>query len=112
MFGDQQQSPVISDSRQLTKLGAVLASKPALEHLRANRLLEPAYELSEGEENRLINQLERASFSLDQALRDVHRHRGSPGIGLRVRRCCGSLKEIAKSFPDIHREYFRGEHDA
>jgi hypothetical protein len=112
MFGERGRPAVITDSRQLTKLGAVLVSKPALEHLRSNRQLEQAFELSEGEEYSLVAHLERASFALDQTLRYVHRHRKSEDIALRIRRCSDSLREITKHFPEIYHEYFRGEQNA
>jgi len=112
MFGDPDHPAVMTDSRQLTELGAVLSSKPALENLRANCILSAAYELSEGEQNQLITYLERASFALDKALSSAHRHADSTAVQQRVERCCGSLKEIAKRFPHVYREYFKGESNA
>lgn len=107
MFGDEHTPAVMTDSRLLDKLGAILRSRPALENLRANRNLDMAYELSEGEEKRLIGCLQRASYQLDEALRDAHRHRGSPRVAEWVKRCCGSVREISRHFPEILREYFR-----
>jgi len=107
LFGTESQPPVITDSRQLDKLGEVLASKSSLEHIRISRQLDSAYELSEGEEKRLIRTLEKASFYLDEALKVSHRHKNDKAVEARVIRCCESLNEIAKHFSAALTRFFK-----
>ncbi len=80
IHGTNKVDAVLTDSRQLTKLGEILSSKAAYNHLRVNRNLDQAYQLTGGEERRLIDNLNSASFYLDDALRDAHRYKGSARV--------------------------------
>lgn len=104
IHGINNTQPVVTDSRQLTMLGEVLENKVAYDHLRVNRSLLRAHELTGGEERRLIDNLDRASFYLDEALRDVHRHRRSPKVAQPLRRCAQTIAEILKHFPQVTQE--------
>jgi hypothetical protein len=104
IHGTGKDQAVLTDSRQLTKLGEVLNEEAAYKSLRISRNLEQAYQLTGGEKRRLLDNLERASYYLDEALRDVHRHKGSPKVVSAVRRCAGTIVEILDSFPNIRGE--------
>jgi hypothetical protein len=104
IHGTNKAQAVLTDSRQLTKLGEVLSSKPAYNLLRNSRNLDQAFQLTGGEERRLIDNLNQASFYLDESLRDAHRHKGSSSVASAVKRCAETIWLIFKSFPEIQRE--------
>ena len=104
IHGTKDEVAVLTDSRQLTKLGDVLSNKPAYEYLKAHRKLDQAHQLTGGEERRLIDNLNQASFYLDESLRDAHRHKGSKKVALCMKRCAATMVEILKHFPEIQRE--------
>ena len=100
MFGGEEVEPVLRDSREIRKLGSVLAKSETIDVLRASGDLDHAYELSGGEEVRLIESLNRASFHLDQALPMAIRHKNSLDVILAVRRCRETFREIDRHFLD------------
>jgi hypothetical protein len=103
VHGTSEKPPVITDSRQLSKLGEILSSPEALKTLRIGRNLNEAYALTGGEEKSLVESLSTAGYYLDQTLKYVHRHKGSEELTKYVERCTASLLEILKNFPEIRR---------
>jgi hypothetical protein len=104
MFGNKTTTAALKDSRQLSDLGAVLESEGATAALRSSRDLSIAFQLTGGEQRRLLDHLRDAGFHLDEALRDMHRHKRSKEVETAVRRCYGSMLEILKHFPHIEAE--------
>jgi hypothetical protein len=96
MFGTQKAAPVLKDSRELRKLGKVLANSATVDVLRSTRNLDYAFELSGGEEQRLIEFLTKASYFLDQALPMVVRHRNSDKVAQAIERCRETLLAVEK----------------
>ena len=96
MFGTKSKAAAIRESRDLSKLGAVLANDSALAALKTSGDLSYAFELSGGEETRLIEALSRASYHLDQALPMVLRHKKSKDVRALAERCLGVMEEIAR----------------
>lgn len=103
IHGTETVKPVIRDSRELTQLGEVLASKPALDNLRLTRNLQRAHELVEGEVRRLLDNLASASYYLDEALKDAHRHKADTKVKAIVRRCAQTMAQITRHFPEVRR---------
>ncbi|MEA2840550.1 MAG: hypothetical protein QOF41_1880 [Methylobacteriaceae bacterium] len=101
IFGTEENDPVLTDSRELKKLGVVLSSSRAVDVLRSTENLDYAFELSGGEERRLLDNLNTASYHLDQALPLSIRHRNSRDVTTAVRRCLETLNEIVRHFPAI-----------
>ena len=101
IHGTNKASAVMTDSRQLTKLGEVLSEERAYKYLKINRNLEQAYQLTSGEERRLLDNLEHAGYYLDEALSDAHRHKTSLKVTSAVKRCTETLLEILKNFPKV-----------
>lgn len=93
-FGNDQVEPAIKDSRDLSKLGRVLSSAHTVEILRSSKSLDRAFELSGGEEEKLLESLNAASFNLDQALPLSLRHRKNKKVLAAVDRCHQTLKAI------------------
>ena len=96
MFGTDEQDPVLKDSRQLKTLGEVLASTRATAVLRSSKDLEYAFGLSGGEERKLVESLNSASYHLDQALPLALRHGKDKGVLAAFDRCQRTFKEIAR----------------
>lgn len=104
IHGTKEEEPVLTDSRQLTKLADVLDNKEAYNHLKNFRNLEQAFQLSGGEERRLIGNLNKASVYLDDALRDAHRYKQSKKVARLVERCMETMLEIIVKFPEIKKK--------
>jgi len=104
IHGTETVKPAIRDSRELTELGEVLASKPALSNMRLTRSLERAHELVGGKAYPLLNNLSLASYYLAEALKDARRHKDDPRVKDLVRRCVQAISQIAKHFPEAQRD--------
>jgi hypothetical protein len=100
-FGTEDQKPALKDSRDLTKLGTVMASARALDVLRSSNDLDYAFEISGGEERKLLENLNAASYNLDQALPLSIRHKQSKDVVVALVRCRDTLWEILKNFPSV-----------
>jgi len=96
MFGTKSKAAAIRESRDLSKLGAVLANDRALAALKTSGDLSYAFELSGGEEKRLIEALSKASYQLDQALPMVLRHKKSKDVLALVEKCLAVMEEIER----------------
>jgi len=94
VHGTKRNLAVISDSRQLKKLGNILVSKPGLAALRKTGSLELADRASGGEERTLLSNLETASFHLDEALKSAHRHGETPKVVTWIKKCEGSVIQL------------------
>ena len=100
IHGTREIAPVITDSRQLTMLGEVLESRAAYESLRANRNLLAAWQLTGGEERRLLDNLQRAQIFLQDSLRDVYKYKQSARVKEMVQQCNLVMNEITSHFPE------------
>ena len=72
--GDRQKAKV-RESREIRRLAAVYSSTEALDSLRGGSTLDVAYARSTGEEEELVDHLQRANVSLDNANGMAHRHK-------------------------------------
>ena len=72
--GDRKQAKV-HESREIRRLASVYSSNEALDSLRGGSTLEVAYARSTGEEEELLDYLQRANVSLDSANAIAHRHK-------------------------------------
>lgn len=95
--GTDGEPAVISDSREITSLGEIVKAPAALSLLRVSRSLLAASQLVGGEETRLLDHLARASFHLDEALKDTHRHKSSERVQAMVLRCEETMAQIRSS---------------
>jgi hypothetical protein len=108
IYGTEDRPSALKDSRLLTELGEVLVSPTALRALKTTGDVALAYQLvGGGEPRRLIDNLNRASFYLDEALSDAHRHNKDLRIIELVERCVGTMAVILKSFPMIRQQVFK-----
>jgi hypothetical protein len=100
-FGTADKRPVLRESRELKKLGVVMAHARALDVLRSSDDLDYAFEISGGEERKLLENLNAASYNLDQALPLSVRHKKSKDVMEALSRCRDTLAEILKNFPSV-----------
>jgi hypothetical protein len=101
VFGTRERKAVLRDSRELKKLGIVMASAKALDVLRSSDDLDYAFEISGGEERKLLENLNAASYNLDQALPLSIRHKKSKDVMAALEKCRDTLAEILKNFPNL-----------
>jgi ParB-like chromosome segregation protein Spo0J len=94
MFGSKRHAAALKDSRDLSMLGAVLGNEKSIAALRTSGDLAYAFELSGGEEKRLIESLSKAGYFLDQSLSMVARHKKSMDVVRAAERCDTSMSEI------------------
>jgi hypothetical protein len=100
-FGTKERTPVLGESRDLTKLGVVMAHARALDVLRSRKDLDYAFQISGGEERKLLEHLNTASYNLDQALPLSIRHKRNKEVMEGLARCRDTLDEILKNFPSV-----------
>lgn len=104
IYGDESTEPVLTDSRKLRELDAVIADHEALRVLRLSRDLAKAYQLSGGETQRLLDNLKDAGYYLDEALVDVHRHKTEDNVKKAVKRLAETFYQILRHFPELREE--------
>jgi len=103
VHGTSDKTPIMSDSRQLSKIGKILINPEALKILRIGRNIDEAFAFTGGEELSLMENLSIASYNLEQALKYSYRFKGNEEVGKCVQRCAESLFEILKNFPEVRR---------
>lgn len=64
---DEKKIPRLTDSRQISKLASIYASKISLDAFKGGASIEQAYRKSEGEKEQLVELLQEASYKLDEA---------------------------------------------
>lgn len=96
IFGTKARAAAMRDSRELSKLAEILTSAKALDALKTTNDLSYAFELSGGEEKRLIETLSKASYQLDQALPMTVRHKSSGEVIALAKKCFETMQELAR----------------
>lgn len=94
VFGDDTLDPRIDDSRDLTRLGEVIASDEALQAYREGASLDEAFERAGGVKAQLLRRLERAGNSLEKSVPLVANYASDPEVKTGVRRCELELSRI------------------
>lgn len=107
VHGTEEVDAIISESRDLKKLAAVLKSKNALEHLRVGGKLNDAYSLTTNENQAIIDSINKASFNIEESLRFLHRHTHDPAVSSALLRCAQSLHQALNYFPGLLSELTR-----
>jgi hypothetical protein len=97
VFGSQAAEPIFSDSRKISDLGVVLASRDGLKELRATRDLEQAFLLAGGVKGRLLTRLGRAASSLSAARQDYALYKDEPDVQDSVAACKKALEDLIEA---------------
>ena len=100
LYGDSSQglSSVIRESRELRKLGEVLANKPAQAHLLHNRDLERAWRISGGGRYELLGQLADLYSGLAEVNGKAPEYAGDDEIRAEVRRIHAVAMDMADRY--------------
>lgn len=101
LHGTAEIQPVFTDSRNISRLGEILASPEARNILHTTRDFELAYRSTGGEEKTLINNLETAHISLTEAYKTVYRYCENKQVARLVELCFGTMEQILRSCPTI-----------
>lgn len=88
---------VIEESRDLTKLGKVLASPDGLKVLRAEGNLQEAHIASGGLRDRLVGRLDTAGRNLRAAMDDMPSYRKDAKVGHLLDECIDALDALTKA---------------
>lgn len=94
LFGDAKTDAVITDSRQVSSLGDVVASPEGLEVLRETRNLEDAMMASGGVKQRLLKRLGAAVNALEKAELDIASFYDDEDVVEAVNRCVEALNRL------------------
>jgi hypothetical protein len=94
MFGDDKNDAVITDSRQISDLGQVVASPDALEVLRETRDLNDALWAAGGVKQRLLKRLGSAYGALEKAELDIEGYRDDADVHAELDRCAEALGRL------------------
>jgi hypothetical protein len=100
IFGTPDVKKVIPESRDLKKLGQVLHSKGALNHIRSGGSFADALLLIEGEKDALLKLIGRATLNLNESLSYMYKHKKDPGIAEAILACTNAFLEVLKNFPE------------
>lgn len=103
LYGSSKSRPIITDTREVSKLGRALESDEAIDYLRRTPRpnLEFAYQISGGDEEETIRYIKEAADSVEQALSQVHFYRDSLILQQQVRRLGLDVLELLDRFPKI-----------
>ena len=94
LFGDGREDAVISESRQISQLGSVIASPDALKVLRESRDLEEALMASGGVRARLLKRLNSALTALQKAELDINPFQKDDEVRNIIDQCSEALARL------------------
>lgn len=95
LFGDDLNTPVIGESRQISELGAVVNSGDGLKILKQTRDLEAAFVAAGGLRDRLARRLQNAHNNLVAAQEDFSEYSDDAEIQSLVENCRDALDSLA-----------------
>lgn len=109
LFGNEKRPPLFTDSRYVDQFGKILESEDAIEYLE--RTDDPRWEVAFRKagigEQELIDFIEGASDSIQQALTEVHLFKRSEKIHKVVIRFGKDAAALLAYFPDIRNEVLK-----
>lgn len=109
LFGDDKQTPLFSDSRNVDSFGRVLESNDAVEYLE--RTENPRFELALRKagvgESEVIELVSGASDNIQLALTEVHVYRKSEKLQKTVRRLGEDMLALMNVFPSIKADFIK-----
>lgn len=100
LFGDEENAPVVTDSRQVDKFAKVLASKEGLDYLRAVRRpsLEKAFVIAGGDQEELYELVSTAAYNVEEALSSIHRYPDDERLFRIVKRLSANVSQTNRIF--------------
>jgi hypothetical protein len=106
LFGDDDQPPLFTDSRNIDSFGKILEKSAAVEYLERtkNPRWELAYRKAGAGEQDVVDLIAGASDNIQLALTEVHVYRKSVTIQRAVRRLGDDAGALLNVFPNIRQE--------
>ena len=100
LFGDEENAPVVTDSRQVDKFAKVLASEEGLHYLRTVKRprLEKAFAIAGGDQEELYELISTAAYNVEEALSSIHHYSDDEKLIRIVRRLSANVSQINKIF--------------
>ena len=100
LFGDEENAPVVTDSRQVDKFAKVLASKEGLDYLRTVKRpsLEKAFVIAGGDQEELYELMSTAAYNVEEALSSIHHYADDERLIRIVQRLSANVSQINKIF--------------
>lgn len=100
LFGDEENAPVVTDSRQVDRFAKVLASNEGLDYLRTVKRpsLEKAFVIAGGDEEELYDLMSTAAYNVEEALSSIHHYAQDEKLIRVVKRLSANVAQINKIF--------------
>ncbi|SFS67952.1 hypothetical protein SAMN04488040_1480 [Sulfitobacter marinus] len=100
LFGDEENAPVVTDSRQVDKFATVLASDEGLDYLRTVKRpsLEKAFVIAGGDQEELYELMTTAAYNVEEALSSIHHYAQDEKLIRVVKRLSANVAQINKIF--------------
>ena len=102
LFGNEEVEPVVKDSRLVEKFSQILMSKPALKYFRhvEKPNFDRAYNLTDGEKFGIIDLLDTAAFSIEDALTTIHLYKDNLKVRQAAERVIKDATQLTKIFEE------------
>lgn len=99
LFGDQETSPIVPDSRDVDRFARVLASAEGLDYLRSVRRpsLEKAFIIAGGDQEQVYDLISTAAYNLQEALSSIHLYKEDEKLILISKRMIANADQIRKT---------------
>ena len=99
LFGDEENAPVVTDSRQVDKFARVLASEEGLDYLRTVKRpsLEKAFVIAGGDQEELYELMSTAAYNVEEALSSIHHFSDDEKLVRIVQRLSTNVSQINKN---------------
>ena len=100
LFGDIENPPVVTDSRDVDKFASVLNSDEGLQYLRSvtRPSLGKALVIAGGDQKELFDLIMTAAYNVEESLSSIHHHAEDPQLLSTVKRLNANVKQLCKIF--------------
>lgn len=99
LFGDQETSPIVPDSREVDRFARILASAEGLDYLRSVRRpsLEKAFIIAGGDQEQVYDLISTAAYNLQEALSSIHLYKEDEKLIAISKRMIANADQIRKT---------------
>lgn len=100
LFGDEENPPVVTDSRLVDRFARVLASDEGLQYMRAFRRpsLEKAFVIAGGDQEEVCEIISTAAYTVEEALSSIHHYANDERLIKLVNRLASNVKQLNRIF--------------
>lgn len=100
LHGTKKVEPIITDSRQIKRLGEILFSTHARKVLQTTRNFDYAFRLTGGEKRALLSNLESADIYLTEAYKTAYRYGKDPNVRSMIKKCLFTAERMLQSLSE------------